>query len=237
MRRGTYLLLSIFLSMILMGSQAKSQTDQLLWDTMYRLGVKVDRVVYHHGGRFSHQVSVSQLDQRVQQIAHAFSLSSVTKRTEVDGVRYQAMDRKSNMITKLIVVNDQPNQAWSKPYISIQIAHDGKDFDRSIYQRLVQVLTHYQIHPQIDCSMQGSKPYRQEPLTTFVSQAFLHLQAHEVEAIRTKQVISVSAWSPRISGGLRTQGGQMNLQVATKIDEQTNRLLFTIGSPIITIEY
>lgn len=237
MRKGTYLFLGIFLSMILMGSQAKSQTDQLLWDTMNRLEVNVDRVVYHHGGRFPHRVLSSQLEPLVRQIAHALSLSSFTKRTEKDGVRYEAMNRKSKMTTKLTVVNDRPNQAWSKPYISIQIAHEAEDIDRSTYQRLVQVLQRYQITPQIDCSMQGSRPYRQEPMTMFVSQALSHLQAHEIEAIRTEQMISVSAWSPRISGGIQTRGGQMNLQIATKLDEQTNRLLFTIGSPIITIEY
>jgi hypothetical protein len=39
------------------------------------------------------------------------------------------------------------------------------------------------------------------------------------------------------SEGIQTRGGKMNLQVATHRNGKDGKLVVTIGSPIITIEY
>ena len=237
MFKWTYLFIGLLFSLILIGSGTKPSTDQLLWETMKRLEMRVERIVYHHGERISHRILTNQLDSLVEKMATDLRLGAPTKQIHSDGIRYEANGKHENIVTNLTVVNDQFMQTWSKPYISIRIMQSEQKIDRSIYQHLTQVLARYQLTPNINCSIQGSKKYQQESLENLLTDIFSYLHASEVEAVRTKQMMSISGWSPRLSGSLTTKGGQMNLQVATRLDEQTNRLLFTIGSPIITIEY
>lgn len=237
MFKWTYLFIGLFFSLILMGSEAKPSTDQLLWETMNKLEMRVERTVYHHGERISYLILTNQLDQLVEKMASDLRLGVPTKQVNRDGIRYEASGTHGNVTTDLTVVNDQFMKTWSKPFISIRIMQRGQKYEQSIYQRFAQFLARYQLKPNIDCSMQGSKPYQDERFEHLLTKTFRYLHASEVEAARTKQMMSISGWSPRLSGSLQTRGGQMNLQVATRLDEQTNRLLFTIGSPIITIEY
>ncbi|MEW9031585.1 MAG: YwmB family TATA-box binding protein [Planifilum fimeticola] len=47
----------------------------------------------------------------------------------------------------------------------------------------------------------------------------------------------MSAFTPALRGGLETKGGTMNVQVAARMDRNGERLILTLGTPIITIEY
>lgn len=239
MRLWAYLFLGLFLSFLLMGSQAQPQPDQILLETAKKLGIGVNTIVYHHGGRTSSWIPTSQVDLLVSQIANELHLSPIKKQKDGRRLYYRAHKKQPNLITELHVVNDQFTEIWSKPYISIQMIKDGESTGQTfpVYQRLKQILIKYRVSPKIHCTIRGSKPYRNEPLTHPVDQMFQILQAKEVEAIQTEQMVSISALSSKLPKGLNTRGGLMNVQAATKVDRITNQLLFTIGSPIITIEY
>lgn len=238
MKTWTYLFLGLLSSLLLIGSQGKPENDQVLWETAKKLGIQVNQIVYHHGSRMQEAVKWNQVDQLVRQMAYDLKLSSIQKHESADGIRYQAQKKVGHLTTQLTVVNDQPKQKWCKPYISIQMLLEGAPhLEPSVHHQLKSFLARYQIHPQLDYSLQGSKSVQHEPKEQLIRETFSHLQAKEVEAVRTTQVVSVSAWSPMLSGSIKTHGGLMNLQVATRINEEAKQLLFTIGSPIITIEY
>lgn len=238
MKKWTYLFLGLLSSFILIGSQVKPESDQILWETAKKLGIQVNQIVYHHGSRMQEPVEFSQVDQLVSQMANDLKLPSVQKQESSDGVRYQSQNKVGSLTTQLTVVNDQPRKKWCKPYISMQMVLEGDSrLEPSIHHHLNRFFAQYRITPQLDYSLQGSKSFQHEPKEQLIQETFAHLQAKEVEAVRTRQVVSVSAWSPMLSGSIKTHGGLMNLQVATRINEETQQLLFTIGSPIITIEY
>ena len=90
------------------------------------------------------------------------------------------------------------------------------------------------VKPQFQFSIQGHQEGLHQNET--MKEALHLLRAREVESLRTKTV-SVSAFSSLLGDPIQTAGGEMNVQVATKVDEGNKRLIVTIGTPIITIEY
>mgnify|MGYP001175240444 CR=1 FL=1 len=238
MRRTIGIGLGLILSIILMGSQTKPFPDQLLFQTIQQLNGKVELVNYHFGSRVTDWMSTAQMDSFVQQLANELNCLSIQKRQQLSGVYYQAERRDQAFITRLQVLNDQPDQPLVKPYVSIQIRGSGSDPTQSVYQQLSKFLLKHHFSPNIHFTLQGSIPTAQGSKAQLIARAFQFLHAKEIEGINTKQLISSSAMSDLLPDyGLKTQNGKMNVQAAAKINRKKNQFLFTIGSPIITIEY
>lgn len=239
-KRICLLLGTMMLSLLLMGSQVKQQPDQILRETVQRLDVKVDFVVYHYGSRPSDWMPTSRMDQFVQQLAAGLKCSSIKKQQDDLGIHYRAEKKDASFITKLHVLNDQPNQIWSKPYVSIQMIGSGetKDQSSSIYQQWERLLITNRFPLNIHFSIKGSMPADQGSAKQLITRAFQLLQAEEIEGMHAEDFVSSSAHSAILPlEGLHTGKGKMNVQAAAKFDRKNHKLLFTIGSPIITIEY
>ena len=70
-----------------------------------------------------------------------------------------------------------------------------------------------------------------------LAEIFRLLKAEEVEAMRTDHTVSISALSPLLPAGIKTRGGMMNMQAAVRMNQDAHRMVITLGTPIITIEY
>ncbi len=228
------------LSLFMMGSQVQQQPDQILFQTVQKLGVKVDFVVYHYGSRASEWMPTNRMDQFVQQLAKDLECSSIKKQQDALGIHYQAENKEAHFTTKLHVLNDRPNHAWAKPYVSIQRIGSGEEKaqSNSIYQQWKRLLITHRFPPNIQFTIRGSRSDIQGSEKQLVTQALQLLQAKEIEGIHTDQFISSSANSSILPlQGIPTRNGLMNVQAAAKMDRKNHKQLFTIGSPIITIEY
>lgn len=240
MNKGMVLLFGMLLSLFLMGSQINPQPDEVLFKTVKKLNVEVHFIVYHYGGRSSKWMLTSKVNSFVQQLAKNFNCSSIRKYRDDNGIHYQAEKKEANSFTKLHVLNDRPNQIWSKPFVSIQLIRSNPENDRAnfVYQQWRKRLTDQWLSPNVHFTIQGSRPLKQGTEKDIIVQAFQLLKAKQIEGIHTKRLISLSANSTILPlEGLQTKNGRMNVQVAAKVDRKQDRLLFTIGSPIITIEY
>jgi hypothetical protein len=171
---------------------------------------------------------------------HSLKLSSISKQEDIQGIHYTLKGNFGrNLFIELNVINDEPSKKAVQPYISIKISGRGKPNGElaKARNRLTQVLQANKIIPHFHFSIQGSIPMKSSRLDHPIVQAFEKLHAKEVESMRTSHTVSLSAYSPLIEESLKTEGGLMNIQAATRVNHEKQRLMFTLGTPIITIEY
>lgn len=234
-RVGVWLLLSF----CLVGSQMKPEPEEILLNTIQEMGVEPELVVLHHGSRVE-QMSSKQLDSFVIQLMNSLQLKNEKKETNRDGIKYIATGKIGrNINIDLNVINDEPTNTWIKPYISVQLKGRGKlDSEWAEARNLVvHALRSNEIIPKFHISFQGAMKNSSSGLEQPIVQALEKLHAREVESMRTSHTLSISAYSPRLPDRLKTGGGWMNVQVASRMSHDNQRLIFTIGTPIITIEY
>ncbi|SEM79415.1 YwmB family TATA-box binding protein [Lihuaxuella thermophila] len=230
----------VILSLLLTGSNLMPTTEHRLIQVFDSMGVKPEYFVLHHGGRTPERISRNRADAFVHQLADQLHLKSVRKEVRADGIRYSATGQIGRNITaELNVINDEPERQWIQPYISVQVKGRGKpgrELERT-RNLLAHTLQSNAMIPHFHFSIQGSISSPPSRLEQPIVQAFQKLHAKEVESMRTTHTASISAYSPMLPGGLKTKGGWMNLQAAARVNHDAHRLIFTLGTPIITIEY
>lgn len=104
---------------------------------------------------------------------------------------------------------------------------------------IVNALSESHITPQIDAYIHGTLPSEltQTQTAKVVAHALTSVDAHRVEALQTKDITSVSAYSPEDSLYIVTRQNKMNLQVALHYDSNQRNTNVYVGVPFITDNY
>ncbi|MBA4495975.1 YwmB family TATA-box binding protein [Paenactinomyces guangxiensis] len=229
----------ISLSLFLAGSHTDPSAESVLLRVFQSVGADPEQYVLHHGSRISKPVARAQMNTFVKRLQTSLQLMPVNRQVNKNAIQYTTSGRIGrNLTAELNVINDEPLRTWSQPYISIQVRGrgiPGQELAR-VRKQLVNVLHSNGIIPHFHFTIQGSQPLR-SGLEQPIVQALKKLQASEVESMRTSHTVSISAHTPMLPGGLKTGGGLMNIQAAARVNHDTHRLIFTLGTPIITIEY
>lgn len=228
-------------SMFLVGSsQAEQLVPERLLSSMESIGAYPTTYVVHQSGRTSTWVTPSQATKNMRQWVNELSLSHLEKSVDQDGIRYDASGIwEKGLAVSFYLIIDHPEASASQPYVAIQVTGHGRpsgDWQRAA-ERIQTFLYKQGIPSHLHYSLQGNIA---ETTTNMLktTQKLMHIfDAKEVEGMETNQTVSISAYSPMFSDTIQTRGGAMNLQVATHRDERTGKLIVTIGSPIITVEY
>jgi hypothetical protein len=228
-------------SLFLVGS---SQADQLvpkrLLHAMENIGVHPTSYVVHHSGRTSERLTPSQVAENVRQWVNELSLSHLEKSVDADGIRYDASGKwGKGLAVSFYLIIDHPDAGTSQPYMALQVTSRGQQKNDwwGAADRIQGFLNKRGIPAHLHYSIQGNINEHSANISGTAQRVMRHLKAKEIEGMATNQTVSISAYSPVLSDTIQTRGGAMNLQVATHRDERTGKLIVTIGSPIITIEY
>lgn len=235
----------LLLSVLLIAfSSTFTEDDQMeLVRAFERMDVEATRYMVHHGGRIDRRLTGEEVRQLADGLADELSLGDAQIERRSDGTRLEAAGTWSrNIQVELTVINDRPQPQRVQPYLAIRVS--GSELHRSqllqVRNRLHRALHQYRIQPRTHFSIQGTVSmeradrHGREALIRRVMKA---LGAREVESMRTDRTTSVSAYTPLFTGGLKTGGGIMNVQIAAKAGQEDRQMILTLGTPIITIEY
>jgi len=125
-------------------------------------------------------------------------------------------------------------------YLTIKISnHSSLNTFKKDYQRLANTLQKVKVKENINSCIQGriyDKLQDSEQLKLL--NLILHKYEGEVvEQLNTPLLNSFSIYSKKWTNYIYTGNKQMNLQIAIHIDQKKQETAFTIGTPIILIEY
>lgn len=235
--RGIWVLL--LSSLFLLGSsQTGNEVPLRLQEVVQATDIKPNLYVVHHSGRIGRLLSPSQVEQNMRQWVNGLSLDKQQTHRDQDGIRYEATGMWGNLAVSLSMIIDEPMATRSDPYLAIQVTGKGKP--TAVWSQAAEKI-HKFLHGQgipthFHYSIQGTMD-RATDTSAIAHHIIKQLHAKEIEGIQTDQTVSLSAYSPLFSEQIQTMGGAMNLQVATHRNQADGKLVVTIGSPIITVEY
>jgi len=234
---GTLFFFILFLSV---GSSSPPDDMEQLIDAFRRAGGRSETAVLHHGNRTRNPLPREEVGDLARRLSRELSLKPARRTESRHGHRWTATGKWGrNLTVRLNVINDRADLRKNRPYISVSLTGRGHP-DRKwshLRNRLEKVLAANGISPQIQFSIQGSGPMAGSNPEEAVRRVLKRLNAREIEGMRTDRTTSISAFSPALRGGLETKGGTMNVQVAARMDRSGKRMILTLGTPIITIEY
>jgi hypothetical protein len=230
------------LSFILVGSQGMDPVEKRLFQLFEELGIETTRYVIQHTGRLTTDLRQSEVDQFIEKLGKSLNSRQIEKEVSAEGIKYHASGKfQHDWEIHFHLLNDEPQKTRVRPYLTILLMGDGKTTCSSALQarvELQEILMKYGIDPVFFYSIQGKKEsVSSSDPQGLLMKALTKLKADEVEAMKTKQTTSISAFSPLFPERLKTKGGWMNVQMATHIDLQNSKIIVTLGTPIIMIEY
>jgi hypothetical protein len=226
-------------SVVMMGSsQTGAMVPQKLLAAADKMEVEPTSYVVHHSGRTGHLFSASQAEQNMRQWVNELSLGKIQKRTDQDGIRYDASGKWGSLEVSFYMIMDQPEGEVSNPYLAIQVTGHGRPKDNwsKAAERIQKFLFKQEIPTHLHYSIQGTLENSTDTIKV-AHHVVKQFHAKEIEGMETDQTVSISAYSSALPEGIQTQGGKMNLQVAAHRAVKERKLIVTIGSPIITVEY
>ncbi|MBA4541821.1 MULTISPECIES: YwmB family TATA-box binding protein [Thermoactinomyces] len=230
----------LLFSFLLMGSQMKLGPEQKLLQVFHSVGGRPELYVLHFGSRTPDAMTKERMDQLAGKLQVSLGTASLKKNAETDGIRYTATGWIApDLLVQWVMINDEPSSDKVRPYLSLQLigkGEPGADFAKA-RDRCTKVLRENGIIPSYHFSVQGTASVGHTDAENLLTRVTRMLKAREVEEMRTDRTISLSLFSPLLSSGIRTGGGVMNVQVAARMNHDTHRLILTLGTPIITIEY
>ncbi|RAL24589.1 YwmB family TATA-box binding protein [Thermoflavimicrobium daqui] len=227
-------------TLCLVGAGESPTQEKRLLQVFDDLGIKLENICLQYSSQLDKPVLSSQMDQFASKLGQSLKFTHIKKETRKDGIRYTAIKKlKRNLTIRFNVINDELDHTWVYPYISLQLMGNGKTTLNwiQVRKKLEDVLNSYGLIPHFYYTIQGSREMDSSYPEALIDEILIKLKAKEVEAMRTTKTASISAYSPIISEGLQTKGGWMNIQVATRVNSETKRIMLTLGTPIITIEY
>jgi hypothetical protein len=230
----------LLFSFLLMGSQMKLEPEQELLHVFHSVGGRPELYVLHFGSRTASSMTKEKIEQLANKLQVSLGTASVKKNVETDGIRYTATGWVARgLLVQWVIINDEPSRFKVRPYLSLQLigkGEPGADF-KEARDRCTEVLHENGIIPSYHFSVQGTTSVAHGDSEKILARVARALKAKEVEEMRTDRTISLSLFSPQLSSGIRTGGGVMNVQAAARMNHDTHRLILTLGTPIITIEY
>lgn len=233
-------ILFFFILFLSVGSVSPPDDAEQLVEAFRRAGGRPEKIVLHHGNRTRDLLSREEIADLARRLSRELGLEPVRRAEDRHGHRWTAKGTWGrNLTARLNVINDRVNLRKNRPYISVQLigrGHPGREWPR-FRKRLEKVLIGNGIDPHFQFSIQGSRPMTGSDPEETVRRVLQRLNAREVEGMRTDRTTSISAFTPALRGGLETKGGTMNVQVAARMDRNGERMILTLGTPIITIEY
>ncbi|PRX42004.1 TATA-box binding protein [Planifilum fimeticola] len=233
-------ILFFFILFLSVGSVSPPDDTEQLIDAFRRAGGQPEKIVLHHGNRTQTPLLREEVDDLARRLSRELGLGPARRTEDRHGHRWTATGKWGrNLQARLNVINDRVDLRKNRPYISVQLTgrgHPDGEWPR-FRERLEKVLTGNGIDPHLQFSIQGSRPGMGSDPEETVRRVLQRLNAREIEGMRTDRTTSISAFTPALRGGLETKGGMMNVQVAARMDRSGERLILTLGTPIITIEY
>lgn len=223
----------VLFALFIFSKSVQSESELKLVNVFQKLHIQPETYVLHYGSPLK-LMSQEEVIQFLQPFKEYFHLPLKVSRTVDQGMVYESLGKYHCFDFKLRLLLAE--EAGKEPYLSLQVIGKGS-FDNelvTIKKQLAHFLRINKLKPQFHFSIQGAgKTLSQEET---MKEALHLLHSKEVEEMKS-QTVSVSAYSPVLGETIKTAGGEMNVQIATRKDADRKSILVTMGTPIITIEY
>ncbi|SHI37944.1 YwmB family TATA-box binding protein [Lutispora thermophila] len=110
--------------------------------------------------------------------------------------------------------------------------YDDKSYMEECFERIGLPM-------ELDMVAIGNIPGRvsKEIMESTINNILNAFDAHEIESIRSKELISISAYSLKIDDYIISNGNKINMQIGMRYSQYYDKTFIWVGSPVIPFEY
>lgn len=248
-RKKIGLFISIFITLGILTNyyQNKTSLDNveenglLLIETFKKMNIEVENILINYSSQISSDEEAEYIHKFKTKVEQVFSvnLSLTSDQNQKDIIKYEGVSTSTSTKLRIVWVGVQDdNKSDKNSYKTFLVASFQKEY-REKYIFMNQSLNALSIVPVFKINVQGNidkkmNHYEQQQLTNTM---FGQLEAIKTEGLIEEKVISLTGFSNLLSYSINSNGTPINIQIASRYDPIDNRTKFTIGTPVITMEY
>lgn len=238
------ILILIYQNKTILTTNNSIDDGQLLIQAFSESNIDIEKLALNYSDRVITYKDSTDIDSLRKELEKAFSieLKLISKNKEL--VKYQGVKSVPSLndaVMKVGLASTLNDNGVYDVYLIVNLLNgvtQPYNFSQ-YYAYLKQSLEYVNITPVININIQGSLDQK----TTFktrkevVMNLFKNLSASVSESLIEEEVISLTGFSEKLNSSLNSNNNQINIQIASRFNLLDSKTTFTIGTPIITIEY
>ncbi|MDC3417587.1 YwmB family TATA-box binding protein [Aquibacillus salsiterrae] len=247
----TFLLIILVFAIIFNQKQAVYAKDikddgLLLIDTFEKADIKMERLMLNYTGVVDTFKNTSNVEEVKNEIEQAFSinLSLTSAPDNKDLIKYlgqKTISALPNATIQVTLANVLHENGAYQAHLILSLSSnltDKTDFVNA-YSYLEKSLETISVDSKIKVNIQGTANQKlsHDQQQKVIMDMLSDINASVREGLNEKDVISLTGYSEKINYSLKSNNKPINVQMASRYDSLSGNTVFTIGTPLITMEY
>ncbi|ASK61314.1 hypothetical protein CFK37_03530 [Virgibacillus phasianinus] len=222
------------------------QDGLLLMSTFSEANIETGEVILNYGGVVKSYKDPGNLDSYKKELGQQLSinLKLITEPGQKDLIKYQGhknISSTSNTILRVALAGVLHENGTYRAHLMVSLkgnVANEEDFLKS-YAYLKQILEGVSVVPKINVNIQGTvdRKLNHTVQQQMIMNMFDNLEATYSEGLNEEEIISLTGFSKKLSYLVETKNNHINVQIASRFDATEGKTIFTIGTPVITMEY
>ncbi|UYG98078.1 YwmB family TATA-box binding protein [Cytobacillus firmus] len=224
-------------------SEIADEDGLLLIDTFKKMNIRGEKILLNFSNQIGSNENAEYIHKYETNLEQAFSLDLklTTDQSQKDIIKYEGFSSTKSTNLQIVWVGVQDDYGKYNSFLVVTftsgILKEGDYLEN--YLSLYQSLQALSINPAINVNIQGNinRKVAHDEQLQLINKMFNELEAIKTEGLNEKQVISLTGRSKQLSHSIDSNGTPINVQIASRYDPVTKKTKFTIGTPVITMEY
>lgn len=238
------ILIVIYQNNLALAANDSLDDGQLIIQVFNESNIDIEKLSLNFSDRINSYKDPNDISSLSKELEKAFSidLKQISKNKEL--VKFQgikSVPSLNDMEMKVALAGTLNSSGVYDVYLIINTFSDVTDrYNFAKYHRyLRESLQNVGVTSEISVNIQGSLDQK----TTFkarkeiVMDLFKNLNASISEGLNEKELISLTGFSEELNSSLKSNNNKVNIQIASRSNTLDGKTTFTIGTPLITIEY
>jgi hypothetical protein len=221
----------------------------LLMKAFHKENIEVENMIFNFSSLVDSDKSAEDLQSFSEKVEKTFSVNlTLISHSNHKMIKYEGIkelnsysDAQLNVVWVGVQGDNLSKTDNYKTYLVVSLSSKTSEQADYLtnYAYLKKSLQTLSIEPKIKINIQGSinQKLSHHDQQKIIMNMFNKLAASVSEGLNEKEVISLTGFSKLLNYSVNSNGNPINVQIASRYDPLYDKTTFTIGTPVITIEY
>lgn len=216
----------------------------LLKETFEDFGVDIEEIQFNYSNLIRTSMESSDIKILKRQVEEIFSvnLAQTSIENNKDYIKFQGNIKNnsfSNAKMNFVAIPSKESNKTFEVYLILKLSLKTISDYKSSYVYMTESLNALSLEPIVNVNIKGSlqKKLNHQEQEQIIRDMFRKLNGSIVEGLNEDNIISLTGYSYKLNSKYKSRDNFINLQIASSYDSDNNKTLFTIGTPLITMEH
>lgn len=244
-QKGLILFLTAIIFLFNLGRPARTmEATEALEEILEFAGARAARgEIRYYAGLENRFLSTEELEKILREVASCLGLEE-TVVSASEGETFRVLDTtgvtaQGSDVHIIVQSNPQDGASSAETYLLVVLCDTSLDSLKSAANGLKKSLNRVAPGGLFSCYLTGEIPEKLSPLqmSKLAASALASVDGRIVEGMENDELVSYTAYSPRISDHVDLGDKRFNLNVAVRYDNHLKKTVFWVGFPLIHASY